>query len=187
MNWQLSGMVIFGVLVLLFFSSQKRLKNKMLCTFHRPNSTKIEKWVPLTARHVIFDQGRYGIGMYHIDQECIELQWYDRGINKLYPTLIPTLEFWWNMEEPLNPKTRQTSWRTPEALNAAWQEHQHEAYAKASASNIAGIKQNKLFTVIVPLLIIGILVIGGFIVYSKLGVIEIRQSAIEQQMKLKNP
>jgi|WetSurMetagenome_2_1015567.scaffolds.fasta_scaffold131594_2 hypothetical protein len=184
MNWQASAIVIIAFVIILFFQSQKRFKNKMLCVFHRPNQTKVEKWVPMTARHVIFDQGRYGIGMYHVDQECIELQWYDRGINKLFPTLIPTLEFWWDMEEPLNPKTRQRSWRTPEALNAAWQEHTHEAYARASAT-MSGMKQNKMFTVIVPLLIIGILIIGMFILYSKIGSLNAQMFDLSQQIKLK--
>ncbi len=186
-GWVISMAIILGFLFIFFYMSQTRFKNKMLCVFHRPNQTKIEKWVPLSARFVVFDQGRYGIGQYELDQECIELEWYDRGFNKFFPTLIPTLEFNWDTPNPLNfKKGGQSSWHTPEVRYAAWQEHNHNAYAKATAAQ-SGMKQNKFFTVLVPLIIIGLLVIGFFVIYTTTSGLQAQIYQMQQQIKVFKP
>lgn len=185
MNWNLSILIILAFTIVIFLVTQNRFKNKILCTFHRPNNTKIERWVPMTARAVIFDNGKYGIGQYEIDSECIELHWYERGFNKIFPTLVPTLEFNWDTPNPLNfKKGGQSSWHTPEVRYYAWQEHSHNAYAKSTAS-VSGIKQNKLFTVVIPLIIIGILVIGIFFLYTNIQTINGNLQFLQQQIKIK--
>lgn len=133
MDWGLTGMLIALALVALVWVSQQKLKNKMLCYFIRPNRQRIEKWVPLYSSYVVFDRGKYGIGQYIVNPNCITMQWFDRGVNKLFPVLIPTIEFKWDTPNPLDPTTFQATWQTPEARNAAWQEHQHNAFARAAA------------------------------------------------------
>ncbi len=177
--------VLAVFIILIFWASQRKFKNKMLCVFHRPNKTKIEIWVPLFARFVRFDQGKYGVGDYEVDPDCVELQWYNRGLNKIFPILIPTMEFWWDTPNPLNPVTKQRTWHTPEVRNASWEEHQHIAYAKAAAQQSGG-KKNFLERIL-PLIMIGLIIITGYLVYTNMqqtAQLSGQVSQMQQQIKL---
>ena len=170
--------ILIGVIGI-FYYSQSKLKNKMLCTFIRPNRQRIEKWVPLHSKYVIFDRGKYGIGHYECDPNCITLLWYDRGVQKFFPTIIPTLEFKWDTPNPLDPKTFQSTWHTPEARNAAWEEHQHIAFAKGTAAQVG--KKSRFPEWFFPIITVGICVIILFIVYQ----MGQRLDGIEQLAKLR--
>lgn len=154
----------------------------MLCSFIRPNRQKIEKWVPLLSTYVTFDRGRYGIGHYECDPECITMVWYERGINKFFPTLIPTLEFKWDTPNPLNPKTFTSTWHTPEARHAAWQEHQHVAFAKSTQQ--ASGKKGRIPEWVLPLATIALILIVLYIVYNGMSGLDHRLFDLEQQLKL---
>jgi len=185
-NWSISIAVVAVFVLLIFYMSQQKLKNKMLCTFIRPNRQKIEKWVPLQSKYVVFDRGRYGIGHYECDPMCITMLWYDRGFNKLFPMLIPTLEFKWDTPNPLNPATFESTWHSPEARQAAWEEHQHTAFARAAAAQagkkgLFGGMGSWLLPVIAIILIAAVL----FIVYKGLGGLDRRLFDLEQLIKIK--
>lgn len=182
-NWQISLAVITFFILIIFYKSQTRFRDKMLCQFTRPNLQKIEKWVPLYSTHVIFDRGKYGIGHYECDPGCITMLWFTRGINKFFPTLVPTLEFRWWSEYPVNPKTNQITWRTPEAVNAAWQTHQHEAYAKAAQVQ-SGAKK-KFPEWLFPIIIAALVVVAIYISYQGIAALDQRMFEMEQFMKLK--
>lgn len=159
----LIAVLVLGGIVVLLIYSQTKFKNKMLCYFIRPNKTRIKKWVPLYSKYVVFDRGRHGISHYDIDPNCIALEWFDSGINKLSPVLIPTLEFKWDTPNPLNPTTFQSTWHTPEARHAAWEEHQHVAFAKAASPVI---KKSRFPEWFFPLLTIGVCLVLLFLVWN---------------------
>lgn len=165
--------------------SQQKFKNKMLCTFIRPNRQKIEAWVPLIAKQVVWDNGRYGIAQYDCDPECITMQWYTRGFNRWFPVLIPSLDFKWDTPNPLDPKTHTSTWHTPEARYAAWQEHQHIAFAKGTEAALG--KKSRfpewLFPVVTAVLILIVL----FVVWNGMSGLDERMFYLEQQLKLLRP
>ena len=162
--------------------SQSKFKNKMLCYFIRPNRQRIKKWVPIHSKHVRFDRGKYGTELYIIDPNCIALEWYDGGINKLFPVLVPTLEFKWDTPNPQDPTTFESTWHTPEARDAAWEEHEHVAFARATAQQ-AG-KKSRFPDWFFPVVIIVVLIVVGYLVYSGNTGLESRLHYIEQQIKL---
>jgi len=90
--------------------------------------------------------------------------WYDRGIHKFFPTLVPTLEFKHDTPNPLDPKTFQSTWHTPEARHAAWQEHQHVAFAKGTAAQVG--KKSRFPEWFFPLLQIGVVLFVLFLVWQ---------------------
>ena len=49
-----SIIIILVVTLAIFWYSQIKFKNKMLCYFLRPNRQRIKKWVPLYTNYVIF-------------------------------------------------------------------------------------------------------------------------------------
>ena len=154
----------------------------MLCTFIRPNRQKIEKWVPLYSSYVVFDRKKYGIGHYECDPECITMMWFTRGINKFFPILIPTLEFKWDTKYPLNPKTWQVTWKTPEAEHAGWEEHQHIAFAKATAA--ASGHKGKFPEWFFPLIIVALILAVLYFSYSGFIGLDERMFNMEQGLKL---
>ena len=181
-NWGISLFIITVFVLFIWYRAMTRHRDKMLCTFIRPNRQKIEKWVPLYSTHVIFDRGRYGIGQYECDPECITMMWYTRGINMFFPSLVPTLEFKWDTPNPLNPKTHTSTWHTPEARRASWEEHQHVAFARAAAAQ-AGTKRTMLDRFF-PLIMIGAILIMGIIMWMQFSGIHNQLMFLEQQIKL---
>ena len=68
---------VFAIgIVVLFWYSQSKLKNRLLCTFRRANKTKVEKLIPIKSKYVVFDGGRY-----NVDPKRISLFWFNRGIH----------------------------------------------------------------------------------------------------------
>lgn len=135
-GWAMTVVVVVAFIFAAFYYSQTKFKNKMLCYFIRPNRVRIKKWVPLYSKYVVFDRGKYGKGHYICDPDCITLEEYTGGVNKFFPVWIPTLEFKWDTPNPQNPKTFESTWHTPEARHASWEEHQHIAFSKGIGMQI---------------------------------------------------
>ena len=130
-----------GALVLAMAYNQMKFRGKMLCTFLRPNKLKIEKFVPLDSKYVVFDNGRSGKGRYFIDPRCIKLMWYNRDlITRIFPQLIPTMDFRWDTQYPDDPERFNSTFKSPEAVDAAYQEHEQIAFSKGAAVQ-AGTKK----------------------------------------------
>jgi hypothetical protein len=121
--------------------------------------------VPLYTKYVVWDRGKYGIAQYDVDPECIVMQWYDRGINKLFPMLVPYAEYKWDTPRPLDPRTGKSTWLTPEAQFAAWQEHNHIAFAKGTQQQLG--KKERFPAWFFPMITLGVLLIVMFMVYSQ--------------------
>lgn len=181
-NTMLAFVIIVAVILVMFLISQRKFKNKMLCEFIRPSKQKIEAWVPMHVKYVTFDQGKYGVQQYIINPRALMHQWYARGINKFFPVLIPTLLFRWDTPFPIDPETFEPTVLSPEALEAAWQEHNHIAFAKANAA-ATGLKKN-MIEKFAPLVIIGLLVIVGYLVWSGNNHMSQALFDLQQQLKL---
>ena len=181
-NWAISIVVIVIFIGIMFYWSQTKFKNKMLCFFIRPNRLRIEKWVPLHNKEVTFGQKYGNIEQYICDPNCITMMWYARGFNKFFPILIPTLEFKWDTPNPINPKTFKSTWHTPAARQASWEEHSHIAFAKGVGQQ-AGRKSRIPEWFFPAITIIAILVVL-VIVYQGMGGLDQRMFNLEQGLKL---
>ena len=185
MNITLSLFIIVAFFAIMMYMSQQKMKNKMLCTFVRPNKLKIEAWVPLDSKFVVWDRGRYGIDRYRIISDNIIMQWYARGINRFFPMLIPTSEFRWNNPNSVNQMTGEETWLTPEAMQAAWEERQHVAFAKGLPIAIG--KKGRFPEWLFPLIIAGLILVVIFVMQQSLAGLDLRLFNLEQQIKLLMP
>jgi TRAP-type C4-dicarboxylate transport system permease small subunit len=107
------------------------------------------------------------------------MQWYDRGFNKMFPVLIPTLDFRWDTPFALDPRTFEVTWMSPNALQAGWEEHNHVAFAKANAL-VSGMKKNFL-DMLLPILTVLILLIAVYLIWSGNNAINHNFQTMQQQ------
>ena len=177
-----SIIIVLAFLLVIFWHSQTKFKNKTLCTFLRPNGQRVKKWVPTYTNYVIFDRGKYGIQRYKLDPECRVEEWYDGGINKFFPTRVFMFDFRWDSPNPINPKTSQSSWHSPEVEAAAYQGQSYVGLSKAMAAQ-AGGRRNKMMELI-PLIVLGLVIIIGFVVYTGMENLSTQISAMQQQINL---
>lgn len=161
------AIVALALLGLLWYNQQK-FKDKLLCVFHTQNNVRVEKWVPLRARHVRFGNKKNGDeGIYYVNPDHFSLTWWDRGLSKFFPVPVPTIEFWWYCPHSQNPKSMQRwdhytrelkpaiSWHTPEVRNAAWQEHRQRSFARAAQAQAVGTKRTSVIERYLPLVTFG--------------------------------
>jgi len=181
-DYSTSIIICLLFLVGIFWYSQTKFKNKMLCYFLRPNKQRVKKWVPLYSRHVIFDRGKYGIQQYRVNPKCIVLEWWTGGVNKFFPTLVPTLDFRWDNPNPIDPETSEASWHTPEVEAAGYQGHGYTAFARAAMQQ-AGGKRDKLQWLL-TVVIAGLLIISLFLIYSQGQQMSANFDAMQQQINL---
>lgn len=158
MGDMMTSVALIAVALLgIFWYNQQKFKDKLLCVFHTQNNVRIERWIPLRARHVKFGSKKNGDeGIYYVNPSCFSLTWWTRGLSRLFPVPVPTIEFWWYCPHALNPKAIQRwdddtkeilpaiSWHTPEVRNAAWQEQQARGFAKAAQAQATGRKMSSI-------------------------------------------
>ena len=181
-DYTTSIIVILLFLLGMFWYSQTKFKNKMLCYFLRPNKQRVKKWVPLYSRHVVFDRGKYGIQQYRVNPKCIVLEWWSGGVNKFFPTLVPTLDFRWDNPNPIDPETSQSSWHTPEVEAAGYQGHGYTAFARAAMQQ-AGGKRDKLQW-LMTVATVGLVIIVLFLIYTQGQNMAENFQAMQQQINL---
>lgn len=162
MNLEPSTLLILVLLVFfaMIFYSTARLRNKIYCTFRRINKTKIDKFVPMISRYVIFDGGRY-----KIDKKRIILLWYNRGINQFFPQWVPSLDYGHYSDVPHDPDKFEDTWDTPEARNAASSEEDWKGFNKGMAQQVG--KKSGVFMRYLPFILIAVGVIVAFLIYSQ--------------------
>lgn len=182
-NWSMSIVVVLIFLIAMYWSSQKKFRNKVLCTFIRSNRQEIEQWVPLHNKYVIFEEKRGVKSHYIIDPSKMTTMLYSRGMNKLFPVPIYKLTFKWDTPNPLDPTTFESTWHTPEAREAAWEEHQHIAFSKGIGSQVGkkGRFPEWFFPVVTLVLVLAIL----FMTYQGLSGLDQRMFNLEQMLKIK--
>lgn len=166
-----------GLLGMVWYSTAK-LKNKIHCTFRRVNKTKIERFVPMGNKTVRFDKTKEcPAGLYNINTECITMLWYDRGINKLFPILIPSLDFSYYSSDPLNPKDFAT-WDTPEARQARRGEEAWAGFARGVAKQIG--TKSRFPEWLFPAITVGAVLIVGYLVYQLSGQVAMLSQQVGQ-------
>lgn len=172
MDTSLMLVIMLGGFIAIMYYNQQKYKNKMLCFFRRPNNLLIKKWVPVDNRWVVFDNQRY-----IIDPACIALHWFDEGMAKFNPILVPTMEFRWDTPYPLDPRTFTVTWQTPESVNASFQSSQQVAFSKGAAAQSG--KKSRFPEWFFPVITVGAVLVVGYLVYSMQGQIAYLEALIK--------
>ena len=155
-----------------------RLRNKIYCSFRRINKTKIDKFVPMHSRYVIFDGGKY-----KIDPKRITLLWYNRGIHQFFPQWVPSLDYSWYADVPHNPDDFTDTWDTPEARNAASSEEDWKGFNRGMQTQIG--KKGGSFEQYKTIIIIVAVVAVVYFIYSQGQAANARMDMLEQMIRLK--
>jgi hypothetical protein len=175
-------MVVCLFLVALVWFSQKKFENKMLCRFVLPHNVEIEKWVPIHSRYVVLKTKR-GVERYVIDARYIVMRLYQGGVNKIFPVMVPTLEYNWTSENPIDRSTGEpSSWRTPDIAGAAWQGSQFSAFTKAISAQVA---KKGLAGMLPYIIIAGVVILVGIFLYSQISGLSAQVDALTQMGKVR--
>jgi hypothetical protein len=148
--------------------------------------TEIEAWIPLYSQEVVFDNGKYGVGRYQVVPKCITMQWYTREMNRMFPTLVPTMHFVWWSDMPIDPKTGKPSWATPEARQAGRQEDNIKSLARQVAAAGSG-KKSRYPEWFIPVILGAAMLLIAFFLYSKINGIGVALNSVENQLKALKP
>ena len=173
--------LLVGVLLIfvgLVAYSTIKLRNKVHCSFRRVNLTKVEKFVPMHSRYVIFDGAKY-----KINTDRVTLLWYNRGINQFFPQWVPSLDFSWYSDVPHDPRKFTNTWDTPEARNAASSEEDWKGFNKGMREQIG--KKGGFFEQYKTIIIILAVVAVAYLFYSQGQAADARMDMLEQMIRLK--
>ncbi len=169
-----ASMSIF--LVAVAWQANNRLRNKIYCTFRRVNKTKIEKFVKMESRFVIFDGGKYDV-----IPSKITFIWWNKGlIHQLFPQWVASLDYSWYSRFPHDPNKLEVTAETPSirrALNKQeWVESYYKGAKPSSATKQSGIVQ------FLPWISIGLVVLVGFFLYTNIQGIGQQLSILENNL-----
>lgn len=140
--------------------ANNRLRNKIYCVFRRTNKTKIERFVKMTSRYVIFDNKKYDI-----IPSCITFIWWDKGlIHQLFPQHVASLDFTHDSRFPLDPNTLKPVIISPEVRNAMNKEEWTKSYAKGFTPPTT--KKQSMLNQYLPWITIGLVVLMGFYFFT---------------------
>ncbi len=179
-----SPVVLIIILALvIFYASYEthKLKTKIRCIFIRADNTIREKWINAHQRRVEFDDG-----WYHVLPDRALLTLLDKGIFALFPTKAESLIFTSGSDMPMNAKTFNTGWGTPEARKALSKEE--DILALRRSQQQLGSKQKRtLFEGWMPIITIGGFLILGYLQYTQNNKADMIGQAVNvlQQMMMK--
>ena len=181
----------------IFWHSQRKFKDKVLCIMHTQQGMRLELWAPLQARHITYGNTKKGdAGIYYLMPSCSCNTWWNKGVNAFFPALVKTWEFWWFHPYPQDPMAVQRydpncdcpvcgkigigalkpaiSWHTPESRNAAWQERGVRAFAaatqQATGGKSAGLNTIQKVSILAGL---GIAIVALLLILSDKGMLPI--------------
>ena len=171
-------LLIIGVLAVvgLYFYEQYKKKKQVYCTFRTPSRTKEDKWVSLKSKYVIFRGGKY-----RVNPKKISLLWWDRGILGALKLgyWVPSLDYRWDTDQPLDPDTFEPTWDTPETRDLLSSEEEFADFAKHASPT--GSKKGGTFERLLPWVMLGILVIVAFWIFQMQG----QMAAMTELIKVK--
>ena len=154
--------VVFLFMIFIYASYQTRaIKDKTHCTFIRPDTSKIYKWIKAKQRRVEFDGG-----WYYINPKRRILENIDKGIHLLFPTKATAFIFRWDSSQPLDPTTFENNWETPEARLALNKEEDIRAYSAGNVQAISSKGKQGMLERLMPILMLVSVIIIGYMAYS---------------------
>ena len=146
------------ILVVMAWSANTNKRNKIYCTIRRVNKTKIEKFVKMTSRFVIFDGGKYDI-----IPSRITFIWWNKGlIHQLFPQWVASLDFTWSSRWPHDPNKLHVTAETPRTRNALNKEEWVESYYKGAKPS-SKIQKNMIEQYLPWIALIGVGLVGAYL------------------------
>lgn len=166
------------ILVMAWYANTSK-RNKILCTFRRVNKTKIVKFVKMSSRYVIFDNGKYDI-----IPSRITFQWYTGGIiHMLFPQWVATLDYSYSSRFPHDPNNLAITSETPAVRKALNKEEWVESYYKGAKPSSTSSKKIGLLTQYLPWIAIVLVLLVAVFVYNNVANMNTHLSILENNLR----
>lgn len=150
--------IILALFVVAYLSFDTyTLSKKIHCTFRRRDNTKLTKWAKMTQGEVEFDGG-----IYHVRPERTYQQLYTGGLHVLIPTWIRCSDYRWDSAMPLDPKTFNNSYETPEMRKQLNMEEDVRALHEGNRKAQGTMKQGMMAGWMPIIVLCGFLILGYF-------------------------
>lgn len=172
--------IIMGLIVLSFSIYQAMgLQNKISCTFIRKDRTEIHKFAKVTQGRVDFDNAYYNIVP---DRVTLKRVWCG-----IIPTYVKCAKWKWDSNMPIDPATWNNDYDNPADRKALDKTEDLRALLETQKSALAGKSGGKksLLESLTPILMIGGLIIIGYLVYRQQSLIDrvgYGQNAIQEML-----
>jgi len=122
-----SNTLYIGIVVIFFlyasFSARKN-RNKIRCRYTSRSKQTFTKVVDAKASSVFFDGMKF-----YIVPSCVKHHWMEDGIQWLFPTFMPEMDFVWNSEFPVDPNTGEPVVLSPNVAGIYKEEESYRNYA----------------------------------------------------------
>jgi hypothetical protein len=158
------GVMVFIILIcFLAMFNTRALRKKIRCRYTSRSNQTYEKFVPAKSASVVFEGRKF-----FIVPSCVKHHWFDKGLSQLFPTFMPEMDFIWNSQYPVDPKTALPVILSPEVANALDQEGSMQDYAGSQKAAIAGGKRAGGLEKYLPWIAIGGVALIGIYVYMSM-------------------
>lgn len=153
--------VIVAVIVGYNVYSLNQVKNKVHCYFITPQLTLIKKWIKSMQRRVEFMGGWYYVHPKRVIGEDMS-----SGIHAFFPTKASALIFKWDSTQALDPRTFSNDYEKPEDRAGLDATEDIRGYSAGNVQAIAAKGKQTLLERLQPILIVVVVVIVGYMMYS---------------------
>lgn len=156
-------LLIAAVILLIGFLvfELNKMKGRIFCRYFRADGTDIEKWVKAKQRRTEFDDG-----WYYVNNKRISMHVLDKGIFKLFPIRVPCLTYYWWSPQPIDPKTGEAGWETPEARKNLGKEEDIRALMVGTQKAVGIQAKTSFLDRWLPYIMVIAIVIIGYMIYT---------------------
>jgi hypothetical protein len=117
--------IVIILLVVLYASfSARKNRTKLRCRYTSRSKQTFNKVVDAKSSTVFFDNKKF-----YIVAGCVKHHWMDDGIQWLFPTFMPEMDFVWNSEFPVDPNTGNPVVLSPDVAGIYKEEESYRNYA----------------------------------------------------------
>ena len=125
--------VVIVLLVVLYASfTTRKNRSKIRCRYTSRSKQTFTKTVDAKASSVFLDSKKF-----YIVPRCVKHHWMDDGIQWLFPTFMPEMDFVWNSEFPVDPNTGNPVVLSPDVAGIYKEEESYRNYAGGQQTEMA--------------------------------------------------
>jgi len=127
-------LILYGIGILFLYNTYnaRKLRRKIHCGYTSISKQDYEKDIDAKASSVFFEGKKF-----FIVSRCIKHKWYDGGLQWFAPMFMPSIDFVWNSEFPVDPNTGEPVVLTPEVAGIYREAESYQNYAGGQQTEMA--------------------------------------------------
>ena len=132
MSYQTVGFYFLIFVVLYNAYSARKLRHKIHCRYTSNSKQDYEKDVDAKSSSVFFEGKKF-----FIVSRCVKHKWFESGLQWLSPMFMPSIDFVWNSEFPVDPNTGEPVVLSPEVAGIYREAESYQHYASGQQTEMA--------------------------------------------------